>query len=370
MRKKILYCASTTSHIQNFHLPYLQFFHEMGWQVDVAVESAAEIPYADNVIILPLQKSLLAVSNLRAIYYANRLLAKNRYDIISTHTTLAGAAVRLAVQLSRKRSAKVVYTSHGYFFKEEDGLSKWPYIWLEKLLAPVTDVLMVMNRMDYRLAHQHSLSKTIVSIPGMGLDTAKFTKIEIKDKKNLKVSAGYNPDDFLIVYAAEMSKRKNQGELIRAFAVAAAKEPTLKLLLAGEGALKDEYIELVRKFGFGGRICFLGHFTNMASLYGMCDLAVSTSRCEGLPFNVMEAMASGLPVVATRIKGHIDLLDNLKEDCLYNLGDEQTLANRMLSFYRDEALREQAGQTNVLNIRRYDLEVVKTAVMGAYSLVI
>ncbi len=186
MPKKILYCASTASHILNFHLPYLQFFHEMGWQVDVAVPNTVEIPYADNVIILPLEKRLLAANNLRAVYCVNRLLANNRYDIISTHTTLAGAVVRLAVQLSRKRSTKVVYTSHGYFFNEEGGLSQWPYLWLEKLLAPVTDALMVMNRMDYRLAQQHRLSKNIVPIPGMGIDITKFAGIEAKDKKNLK----------------------------------------------------------------------------------------------------------------------------------------------------------------------------------------
>jgi len=368
--KKILYCASTASHIRNFHLPYLQFFHEMGWQVDVAVASAEEIPYADNVIALPLEKSLLSASNLRAVYYVNRLLAKNRYDIISTHTTLAGAVVRLAVQLSRKRSGKVVYTSHGYFLNGEGGLSEWPYLWVEKLLAPVTDVLMVMNRIDYRIAEQHRLSKDIVSIPGMGLDLAKFSRVGREDKKNQKIAAGFNPDDFLIVYAAEMSKRKNQGELILAFAIAVAQEPSLKLLLAGDGALKDEYIELARKFGLGEHIRFLGHISDMAFLYKMTDLVVSTSCSEGLPFNVMEAMACGLPVVASRIKGHIDLLDSLNEECLYDLGDEQALANLLQSFYRDEALREQVGQTNLRNVCEYGLEVVKPMVIEAYSMLI
>jgi len=370
MRKKILYCASTASHIENFHLPYLQYFYEIGWQVDVAVARAAKIPYANNVIALPLEKSLLTASNLRAAYNVKRLLDKNEYDIISIHTTLAGAVVRLAVHLSGKCSSKVVYTSHGYFFNEEDGLSKWSYLCVEKLLASVTDVLMVMNRTDYRLAKQHRLSKNIVSIPGMGLDLYKFSKARGKDRESLRVAAGYNSDDFLIIYAAEMSKRKNQGELIRTFAEVAAQKPILKLLLAGDGALKDEYVELARKSGYGERINFMGQVSDMALLYGMCDLAVSTSRSEGLPFNVMEAMACGLPVVASRIKGHIDLLDSLNEDCLYDLGDEQALAKRLQSFYQDEALREQVGQANQRNVCRYGLEVVKPIIIEAYSVII
>jgi glycosyltransferase EpsD len=368
--KKILYCASTASHILNFHLPYLRFFHEMGWQIDVAVGNNADIPYADNMILLPLRKSLLTSNNLRAVYSLRRLLAVKQYDIISAHTTLAGAVVRLAVQLSGRCHAKMAYTSHGYFFSDEPMLSKLPYLWVEKLLAPVTDVLMVMNRTDYELANRYRLGKNIVLIPGMGLDTAKFTKIDPIDKKKLKVSAGYHPDDFIILYAAEMSPRKNQGELIRAFAAAAARESTIKLLLAGAGKLENEYRELARQSGYGERIFFLGYVTDMDSLYRICDLAVSTSRSEGLPFNVMEAMAIGLPVVASRIKGHMDLLGSLNEDCLYNLGDEQVLAKKILTFKRDESLRERVRQVNLVNVEKYDLDVVKSVVIKAYSLVV
>lgn len=368
MSKKILYSASTASHILNFHLPYLQYFHEMGWQVDVAVPSPAKIPYVDNFIELPLEKSLFSVKNLRAVYYVNRLMATNQYDVISVHTTLASAIIRLAALLiGKKRRGKIVNTSHGYFFNERNIPSKWPYLWVEKLLAHVTDLLMVMNRTDYHLAEKYKLGKSIVSIPGMGLDLTKFTKTGIKDKKCLKLATGYNADDFLIVYAAEMSKRKNQGELIRAFAIAAARERNIKLLLAGDGVMKDEYYELAQKSGFGERILFLGHVSDMVSLYEICDLVVSTSRCEGLPFNVIEAMACGLPIIASRIKGHVDLLDELEEDCLFDLGDELALANRVQAFYQHDELREQVGQANRRNVRRYSLETVKPHVIAAYN---
>lgn len=368
MAKKILYCASTASHILNFHLPYLQFFKEQGWRVDVAVAGAAEIPYADHVLKLPIKKSFFAIANLRAVSVARRLIIENRYDIISTHTALAGAIVRFAVMLAGKRHCgRVVHTSHGYFFNEGGRFSELPYLWVERALAPVTDVLMVMNSMDLRLAERYKLGKKIASIPGMGVDLSKFTGVSAEEKKKLKVAAGYKENDFLIIYAAEMSKRKNQGELIQAFALAAAEEPALKLLLAGDGTLKAQYEKMAHRYGLNGRICFLGHVSDMASLYRICDLAVSTSRSEGLPFNVMEAMACGLPVVATRIKGHIDLLEGVPNLFLYNLGEQKILADMLLTHYRDGILRVKIGNENRIMLKKHGLETVKLIVINGHS---
>lgn len=366
MDKRILYCASTASHILNFHLPYLQYFKERGWRVDVGVAGSEKIPYADNVFELPIKKRLIAGSNLRAVYSIKRLLLENRYDIISTHTALAGAIVRLAVRLAGMQGRKVVHTSHGFFFNGEGGINELPYLWVEKLLAPVTDVLMVMNSVDHRLAVKHKLGKKIMAIPGMGINLANFSKVGSEDKKKLKVAAGYEPEDFLIVYAAEMSKRKNQGELIRAFALAAIQEPSLKLLLAGDGALKGQYEEMTRRYGLNERICFWGYVTDMVDLYQICDLAVSTSRSEGLPFNVMEAMACGLPVVASRVKGHTDLLDGSQNSFLYNLREDRVLADMLLALCHDEILREKMGDENMMQVQRYGLEVVRPLVIKRY----
>lgn len=367
MYRRILYCASTASHILNFHLPYLKFFKEQGWQVDVAVGSKTEIPYADKVIELPLKKSLFAFSNLRAVHEVQKLLDENRYDLISLHTTLAGAIVRLAVRMKGKQSETVVYTTHGYFFNGEGGLREWPYLWVEKLLASVTDVLMVMNSVDHHLAVQNKLGKKVVFIPGMGLNLDKFSNVDKRNRKRLKMALGFSSDDFLIVYAAEMSKRKNQEELIRAFAMAAAQGPTFKLLLAGDGALKNQYYEMVQKYGLSERVHFLGHVSNMAALYEICDVAASTSRSEGLPFNIMEAMASGLPAVASRIKGHTDLLVGTQQSLLYDLGDENTLSKLLVMLYRNERMRELIGNENREIIQRYRVEEVKSIVTSVYD---
>jgi glycosyltransferase EpsD len=363
MRKKILYCASTSSHILNFHIPYLRLFHELGWQVDVAAGTDAYIPFADNVFVLPLKKRLLALGNIKSIYEIYRILRKSNYDLVCANTTLAGAVVRCALLMLKRKATKVIYISHGYFFNK-GVLSGAPFLCVEKALAPVTDMLLVMNEIDYQLSIRHKLCKNIKLIPGMGVDTLRFSSNQ--DKSSLRAKAGFKVNDFLIVYAAEMSKRKNQSELIRAFSLVANRKLSTKLLLAGDGDLKDEYTNLVDRLGLKDKVYFLGHVNNVPELYCMCDLAVSTSRSEGLPFNIVEAMYCGLPVIASRVKGHIDLLGS-KEDCLYEIGDELGLANRILSFCENREKIKEISMENKVNSEKYDLRKVKPIIVEAFK---
>lgn len=366
MTKKILYCASTPSHIINFHLPYLQYFKEIGWQVDVAVPNYTEIPYADNVTAIPFEKSILSLRNINAIKCAVHLLNKNKYDIISSHTTLAGAIMRSAAILANKQKAKSVYTSHGYFFNDSSSIKKLPYLWVEKLLAPTTELLMVMNKIDEQLAIRYKLGKKVRFIPGMGVNFSTFSDISKDNKEELKKANGFKPSQYLIFGAAEMSKRKNQGELIRAFAQASSQEPSLHLLLAGDGSLKNEYIEIAKKHGLIDHVTFLGHIQNIDKFLSMCDAFISSSRIEGLPFSIMEAMAAGLPVIASRIKGHTDLLESTQNELLYDLGDEEALADKMLLLAQNRLFGKQIGEKNIEFVQQYGLDTVQPIIRDAY----
>ena len=310
--KKVLFCASTLSHLTNFHLPYLQDFRDQGYEVWTLAGGgkARFIPYAHHQEDLPIRKRFFSPKNLLAILKVRRLLLRENFDCISTHTTLASAVVRAAVLLLPKgRRPKVYCVCHGYLFGEAGGLKKWAYLLPEKICAPVTQVLMVMNREDYSIAQRHRLARErLVFLHGMGLDLSPFRVLTPAQREEGRRQLGYGPDDFLFIYAAEFSRRKNQPLLLRAFAQALPRFPRGRLLLAGSGATLEECKALAAQLGIGERVKFLGYVEEMETLYPLCDAAVSSSRIEGLPFNIMEAMACGLPVIASRIKGHIDLL--------------------------------------------------------------
>jgi len=364
MAKKILYCASTRSHILNFHLPYLKAFHERGYEVWVAVNKEAPVPNADHVIALPIRKKFFSLQNAKAVLQARKLIRKQKFDLVSTHTELASAVVRAAILLLRKRP-KVVCTVHGYLFNETTGLRKWVYLIPEKLCARVTDVLMVMNREDYEIARRHRLCRgRLCRIDGMGIDLAKFYPATSEERTSAREKLEIGKDDFAFVYAAEFSKRKNQAFLIHAFADICRENPRMKLLLAGDGALAEDCKALVRQLRVQEEIRFPGYVENMRKLYAACDVCVSASRIEGLPFNIMEAMACGLPVIASDIKGHRELTLDGKIGLLFR--DAAELKDQMGKLLLDDGLRNILREAGLLQVKEFALPKVIPAIMERY----
>ena len=309
MAKKILFCASTSSHIKNFHLPYIAEFKKNEYEIYIATSDKQSITDAKAHFTLPFYKNFFSLKNISAIFRARSLILKHHFDVISLHTTLAGAVVRAALLTIPKRfRPKVYYTCHGYLFSQGDGLLRWRYLLPEKLCARVTDVLMVMNREDEAAALKYRLcAGSVYYINGMGLSPGRFTVPEPCVHMEAKRALGFEPGDFLFIYAAEFSKRKNHRCLIQAFADVCELMPNTYLLLAGAGALYQESRALCEKLGIARRVRFLGHVTDMPALLMGCDACVSTSTVEGLPFNILESLASGLAVIASNIKGHREL---------------------------------------------------------------
>lgn len=309
LAKKILFCASTASHIKNFHLPYLSAFKDRGYDVFTATGDDAPVSGALQSFTLPFFKSFFSFKNIKAIFAARRLLLAERFDIVSLHTTLAAAVVRAALLIiPKRRRPRVFYTCHGYLFNENDGLSRLKYLLPEQLCAGVTDVLMVMNREDERIARRYRLSNGgIHYINGMGLVPGRFAPPTPERHAAAKAALGFSPEQLLFVYIAEFSERKNHRQLLAAFAPAARARPELRLLLAGAGALLEDCKRLAQKLGVAEQVRFLGYVNDTPRLLAGCDCCVSTSLIEGLPFNIMEALSSGLPVIASDIKGHREL---------------------------------------------------------------
>ncbi|MCY1713486.1 glycosyltransferase family 4 protein [Caproiciproducens galactitolivorans] len=368
MGKKILFCASTISHINNFHLPYLKAFHEQGYEVWVAANKSESILYADHVVALPLSKKLMSFQNVKAIFAAKKLLKDQNFDIISTHTTLASAVIRAAIMLIH-RKPKVFCTVHGYLFNENDGIKKWIYLLPEKICAHVTNVLMVMNHEDYDIAEKHKLYRDkLYYINGMGIDLSKFKPVLQEERISARREKGFAEEDFLFVYAAEFSKRKNQSLLIHAFANVREQIPNAKLLLAGDGALLEECKLLTKGLHVEKQILFLGYVEDMRKLYSACNVCVTTSRIEGLPFNVMEAMACGLPVIASDIKGHRELVEEGKTGLLFDLKSHDELEDRIIDLVNDSEKAKMLGNKGREQVEQFHIQNIFTKIMNCYEL--
>ena len=141
MEKKVLFTASTYSHILNFHLPYLQWFRSQGWTVHAACGGPhAAVPYADETLDLPFKKSMGAPENLQAAAMLRRKMRAESYTLVSTHTSLAAFFTRAALAGLRQRpyTANMV---HGYLFDDRtDWARRRLLLGAEQAAAPLTDL--------------------------------------------------------------------------------------------------------------------------------------------------------------------------------------------------------------------------------------
>lgn len=359
----VLYTASTFSHIVSFHLPYLRRFRELGWQVEVACGGAMrDIPYADAVRELPLAKSITAPANFRAARMLRSMMERENYDLVITHTSLASFFTRWAAR-GMKHRPPIVNVMHGYLFDDRTtGLKKLLLPAAEKLTAPQTDLLLTMNAWDDRWAREHHAARRIEFIPGMGVALDRFAAPpETRDAMRRRLDLG--PDDVALIYPAEFSARKNQAMLLRAMPSLPA---NVKLLLPGRGALLEDMQALSRSLGLEGRVLFPGQVSDIPDWLAASDIAVSASRSEGLPFNIMEAMAAGLPAVASDVKGHTDLITEGETGLLFPYDDENAFTAAVRRLITDSALRAQMGRTGQQQVQRYRLDAVLPRVMELY----
>lgn len=362
MEKKILYAASTRSHLVHFHLPYLQALTREGWTVHAAFGGPGEdIPGVQRSISLPLKKKMTAPANFRCARMVRTLVQEEGYDAIIVHTALAAFFLRLAL-LGLKKRPVVINMVHGYLFDRSSSLlKKQLLLTAEQLTAPVTDLLITMNAEDFDLARQHKLSREICCVPGVGVD---FTSLDRpSDPAALRRSLSIPEDAFVLLYPAEFSKRKSQQVLLRALTALPA---NFVLVLPGTGALWESCKSLACDLGIRAQVLFPGYVEDMAPWYAMADLAVSASRSEGLPFNVMEAMHCGLPVVASDVKGHRDLIRDADTGLLYPYGDWKSCARQILRLARDPHLSAVLARQGHESVQQYALEQVFPQVMTAY----
>lgn len=365
MDKKVLFTASTFSHILNFHLPYLRWFQQRGWTIHVACGGEpASIPCADRVIPLSLIKSMRAPDNFFAAAKLRRLIRSENYALISTHTPLAAFFTRLAVKCMRNRP-RVVHIAHGYLFDENTpAIKRKILLTAERLAAEQTDLLMTMNRWDHELAQREKLGKRVVRIPGIGVDFSKLDQSCHDDGSALRREWGISKDTLVLIYPAEFSERKSQWVLIEAM----TKLPqNCMLVLPGQGILFEKCRDLSRRLGLTGRIIFPGQVRGMGSWFAAADIAVSASRIEGLPFNVMEAMHFGLPTAASRVKGHTDLIREGETGLLYPYGNAEACAAAVRRLIESAPLRQKLGRKAQQEAAQYSLERVLPEVTRQYG---
>ncbi len=362
--KKLLMTASVYAHIRNFHLPYLHEFQTRGWETHVACAGIPSAPpYTDRAIELPFVKQMFSVSNYRAAMLLRKLIQEEQYDLVITHTSLASFFTRLAVKNLRKRP-KLINVMHGYLFDDDTPyLRRQLLLGAERLTAPETDLLLLMNEWDFETAKKYRLGRRIEKIHGMGVDFSRLDKAAAEDGRRLRETLGIPKEAFVLLYPAEFSERKSQHVLIEAMQFLPR---DVMLVLCGEGDGLLDCRQIAEKLHVQDRVLFPGQVRDVASWYRMADALTASSRSEGLPFNVMEAMCMGLPVIASAVKGHTDLIEDGVTGFLYPYGEAEKCAACIERLLEDEPYQKQIAVNASAAVRAYALQEVMPHVMDLF----
>jgi glycosyltransferase involved in cell wall biosynthesis len=168
---------------------------------------------------------------------------------------------------------------------------------------------------------------------------------ELDENRAPRSVLGAPPDALAALYVGRLDPQKGVDVLLHAVARAHRVLPHLHLSLAGIGPDQDALVNLARQLGVDSRTHFLGWRNDVPALLGAADLFVMPSRWEGMPNALLEAMAAGLPVIATRAQGSTELVRDGETGKLIAIDQPDELADAMVSLGNDPALRRRYGRT-------------------------
>lgn len=371
--KKVLFVATVVkTHIMEFHIPYLKMFKEMGWETYVAAKNDYEnledcnIPYCDYYIDIPFERSPFSVENIKAYRTLKNLINNEQFDIIHCHTPVGATLTRLASNKARKNGTKVIYTAHGFHFYKGAPVINWIlYYPVEKLLASKTDVLITINKEDYEIAKGFK-SGSVVHIPGVGVDLKRFHKNpELREEKRKELNI--NNESFIVLSVGELTHRKNHAIVLDALAVLKNRGELddVYYYICGRGEIEQQLKSKAKALNIIDHVKFLGYREDVNELCNAADSFVFMSIQEGLPVALMEAMASGLPVICSDIRGNNDLIINGFNGELVN-NDPESVAAAIISMKKDLQKQFRYSENARITIQEFELENVVKKMRSLY----
>ncbi|MBZ6006057.1 glycosyltransferase family 4 protein [Paraclostridium bifermentans] len=369
---KVLVTAHLGRHFRIFGQSDYKVLLNMGHEVHIAANFNEEIDKFDNPNVIKHQidfdRNPFSIQNLKALKQLKKLFRKEDFELIHCQSPSGGAITRLASKETRKRGTKVLYTAHGLHFFEGAPKKNWiMYYNFEKFFGKYTDCIITINNEDFYLAKNKLKINNVEHVHGVGIDLNKF-KPQTKNRKlELRNKYGYNENEYILIYVGELSYRKNQDMIIEAMKRLNSKINNIKLLLVGNGILESKYKEKVIKYGLEQQIDFLGYRKDIVDLMALSDLAISTSKQEGLPVNIMEAMATGLPLVVTNCRGNRDLIKHKQNGYVVEINDLSSFEKYIEDIQESKEITSKFSTNNLEDIKNYSTQNIEIEMTAIYS---
>lgn len=378
---RALMLASVASMIDQFNRNNIALLEEMGYEVDVAcnfqvgnTSSDTQVSRFKNelvengnkVIDIPIPRQPLAVKDIVKSYKMVKKLVKQReYDLVHCHSPIGGAIARLACKDQRKKGLKVIYTAHGFHFFTGAPKKNWIIFYpIEKYLGRYTDCLITICEEDYTRAKKKKIGKEVVYSPGVGICVSDIKNM--KKDQTYRDEIGLSHEDILVLSVGELSKRKNHEVVLRA--IAGLNRKDIHYVICGKGILEDKLRLTAKELGIEKQLHLLGFRTDAKEWLQTADIFAFPSYQEGLPVALMEAMAAGLPVVCSRIRGNEDLVVDGQGGYLCNPSSVEEFSKYIEQLVKQPQLQKKMGEYNQKRVEQFDIANVETIMRDIYTM--
>lgn len=366
IKKKVLFTATVIIHIKSFHLPYIKWLKEQGYEVHVAakndfINELCVIPNCDKYYDIQFARFPFSKTNIKAYKQLKKLIQENNYEIIHCHTPVAGVLTRLAAR--NNKNTTVIYTAHGFHFFKGAPLLNWLiYYPVERFCARYTDKLITINKEDYGRAKQFKLRKNgkLYYVPGVGIDLDEIENIKVDIKKK-KAELGIQENTPVLLSVGELNKNKNHETVLQV--LSKLKDKNFIYLICGRGVLKEYLERKIQELHLENKAKLLGYRSDVIEILKIADLFIFLSKREGLPMSVIEAMATGLPVIASNVRGNRDLIAKEK---LFEPDDAAALTN-LIKNQLEAIENKELKKVAYANLEQYSLKNVLKQMAEIYE---
>lgn len=387
--KKALLVTTVSGFVPQFEMSNVHILQSMGYEIHYAANYNTPSYGKDNHRLdgtgiirhqIDFIRSPFKPQNIKIYKQLKQLMQAEHFDLVHCHTPMGGVMARLAAHATK--TTPVIYTAHGFHFFTGASIINWLcYYPIEKILSRFTDEQICINKEDYERAKKHFHAKHVDYIPGVGINIEKIQKtVDVSRKKE---ELGLPKDKVILLSSGELIKRKNHEAIIRAVAElkqksAASSEPLpldFHYVICGHGVLDGYLQQMAEELQVSDSISFLGYREDMMEIFQIADIFIFPSFQEGLPMALLEAMAYGLPVICSDIRGSRDLmgkcavqsLDYCDGGIMVKRADDVSAYNQAIrQLLQDRNLMQEMGEKNSHRAKEFSDKLVKSTMEKIY----
>lgn len=375
--KKALLVTTVSGFVPQFEMSNVAILKELGYEIHYASNFNNPSYGTDNRRLegtgiichqVDFERSPFNKKNWHAYKQLIKIMKDENIDLVHCHTPMGSVLARLA---AKKCGIKdVLYTAHGFHFFKGASIKNWLiYYPVERFLSGYTDTQVCINMEDFYNAKKFK-ARNVEYIAGVGIDTKGIkekSNITSGEKEELRKELKLADTDRVLITAGEMIERKNQKFLLEVVKKIKEKESSVKLIVCGHGRLENSLKLKTKELGIEDNVIFTGYRTDIYRILGLSEVFLFSSLQEGLPVAVMEAMAVGLPVVCSKVRGNADLVDNGKGGYVPEQFDVNIWSDLIYSLLMDKNRLKSFGEYNIDKIKEYDKSNVEKEMRRIYG---